>query len=87
MNDNSKFDLINNLFAIWDPIGMRRFGLSWPFDEYKSYAKEVLLIPNVEITKYLVEIYRDMVNDPDEFTLRNIGALAEIIEMIKKSQD
>ena len=78
-----KQELINNLFATWDPIAVKRFGRSFIFDEYKSYANEVLIIPNAELKNYLIKIYTDMVQEPDSNDLIVINTIEELIRMIK----
>ena len=83
----NKQELINNLLAIWDPIAVRRFGRGFTFDEYKGYVKELLEVKNEELKNYLIKIFQDMVNDPDEYDLISIDTIANLIILIKNQNE
>lgn len=73
---------INNLFALWDPIGVKRIEPGMQFDEYISYANKVATLKTTEIENYLIEIYTDMVDSPNQIQMQEIQIMSDLISTI-----
>ena len=79
-----KEKLINNLFALWDPLGVKKIARGIEYGEYNKYAIEVLKVKEYLVKDYLIEIYTDMVDDPDKSALIEIETMVELILLIRE---
>lgn len=73
---------INNLFAIWDPLGVKRIEPGMQYDEYKTYSKIIVSMKSIDIESYLIEIFTDMVDCPNLFQIQEIKTMNYLINLI-----
>ncbi|MEO5572287.1 MAG: hypothetical protein ABIT08_16040 [Bacteroidia bacterium] len=73
---------INDLFALWDPLGTKKIEPGMQYDEYKIYSDKIATNKVLDIKNYLIEIFTDMVDNPNKFQMREIETMEFLINKI-----